>query len=129
MLGIQLATQYRKKRLIMSNDNARLFDDLTRVAGGAVSVLSAIGKQVQAGLQEQVGKNFSGISGGSADVERLQGVITKMRIEQEDLKKRVAELEAMVGVKKKSAPADKAAKKAPAKAKAKKAPAKKSSRK
>lgn len=110
----------------MSNDNARLFDDLTRVAGGAVSVLSAIGKQVQAGLQEQVGKNFSGMSGGSADVERLQGVITKMRVEQEDLKKRVAELESIVAVKKKSAPS---AKKAPAKAKAKKAPAKKSTRK
>lgn len=110
----------------MSNDNARLFDDLTRVAGGAVSVLSAIGKQVQAGLQEQVGKNFSGMSGSSADVERLQGVITKMRVDQEDLKKRVAELEALVGVKKKSAPA---AKKAPAKAKAKKAPTKKSGRK
>ncbi len=109
----------------MSNDNARLFDDLTRVAGGAVSVLSAIGKQLQAGLQEQVGKNFSGMSGGSADTERLLGVISKMRVEQEELKKRVAELESMIGVKKKASPA----KKASANTKAKKAPAKKSSKK
>ena len=87
----------------MSNDNARLFDDLTRVAGGAVSVLSALGKQMGAGLQEQVGKNFGVASGASSDdVERLQGVVTKLRLEQEDLKTRIAALESLLGVKMKT---------------------------
>lgn len=96
----------------MSQDNSRLFDDLTRVAGGAVSVFSALGKQLQAGIQD---KKFGGNDGASDDVARLQGVITKLRLEQEDLKLRVAALEALVGVKKpvaKKAPAKKPAAKA-----------------
>lgn len=95
----------------MSNDNARLFDDLTRVAGGAMSVLSTLGKQVQSNLQEQVGKNFAGTSGQADDVARLQGVVTKLRLEQEDLKSRIAALEALVGVKKKATPKKATAKK------------------
>lgn len=89
----------------MTNDNARLFDDLTRVAGGAASIFSAIGKQLQAGLQDQMGRSFS--SSSSDEVTRLQGTVTKLRLEQEELKKRIAELETMMGVKKQ--PAKKAA--------------------
>lgn len=89
----------------MTNDNARLFDDLTRVAGGAASIFSAIGKQLQAGLQDQMGRSFS--SSSSDEVARLQGTVTKLRLEQEELKKRIAELETMMGVKKQ--PAKKAA--------------------
>lgn len=108
----------------MSIDN-RLFDDLTRVAGGAASILSAVGKQIGEGLKDQMGDKFNfpsssaaGFSAANDDVERLQGVVTKLRMEQEDLKARIAALESMLNVKPKaSAPA----KKAPAKASAPKA--------
>lgn len=93
-------------------DNSRILDDLSRVAGGAFSVLSALGKQVQSNLKEQMGDQFASPAAND-DVARLQGVVTKLRIEQEDLKSRIAELETMLG------------KKAPAK----KTPAKKSAAK
>jgi len=108
-------------------DNSRILDDLSRVAGGAFSVLSALGKQVQSNLKEQMGDQFASPAAND-DVARLQGVVTKLRIEQEDLKSRIAELETMLGKKApaKKAPAKKiAAKKvAPKKAAAKKKKAK-----
>lgn len=108
-------------------DNSRILDDLSRVAGGAFSVLSALGKQVQSNLKEQMGDQFASPAAND-DVARLQGMVTKLRIEQEDLKSRIAELETMLGKKApaKKAPAKKiAAKKvAPKKAAAKKKKAK-----
>ncbi|MFA7275486.1 MAG: hypothetical protein WC043_01640 [Pseudobdellovibrionaceae bacterium] len=114
----------------MSIDNARIFDDLTRVAGGAASILSALGKQLQTGLRDQMGVDVhSSMFGGAPandDVERLQGVVTKLRLEQEELKRRVADLESLLGKKAKPAAKTKtAAAKKPAKAPAKKAAAKK----
>ncbi|OFW87642.1 MAG: hypothetical protein A3J37_04375 [Alphaproteobacteria bacterium RIFCSPHIGHO2_12_FULL_45_9] len=102
-------------------DNSRILDDLSRVAGGAFSVLSALGKQVQSNLKEQMGDQFASPAAND-DVARLQGVVTKLRIEQEDLKSRIAELEAMIG---KKAPAKNATSATKAKAKAKPAASKK----
>lgn len=101
-------------------DNSRIIDDLSRVAGGAFSVLSALGKQVQSNIKDQVGDKFASPSAND-DVARLQGVVTKLRIEQEDLKSRIAELEALIG---KKAPAKKAVPAAKAKAKKPAAPKK-----
>ena len=102
-------------------DNSRILDDLSRVAGGAFSVLSALGKQVQNNLKENMGDKFSS-GAANDDVTRLQGVVSKLRIEQESMKSRIAELETMLG--KKAPAAKKAAAKAKpaAKAKAKTAP-------
>ena len=94
-------------------DNSRILDDLSRVAGGAFSVLSALGKQVQNNLKENMGDTFSS-GAANDDVARLQGVVTKLRIEQESMKSRIAELETMLG---KKAPAKKAAAKPAAKTK------------
>ena len=80
------------------DNNSRILDDLTRVAGGAFNILSTLGKQVQGNLKDQMGDKF-GPSHANDDIVRLQGMVSKLRIEQEDLKKRVAELEAMVGKK------------------------------
>jgi len=77
------------------DNNSRILDDLTRVAGGAFNILSTLGKQVQGNLKDQMGDKF-GPSHANDDIVRLQGMVSKLRIEQEDLKKRVAELEAMV---------------------------------
>ena len=98
------------------DNNSRILDDLTRVAGGAFTILSTIGKQVQSNLKDQMGDKF-GAPHANDDVLRLQGMVSKLRIEQEDLKKRVAELEAMVS--------KKPAKKAPAKKTATKTKSKK----
>lgn len=114
----------------MPLDN-KLFDDLTRVAGGAASVLAAIGKQVGEGLKDQMGDKFQApsFSGSAAndDVDRLQGVVTKLRLEQEEMKTRIAELEALLGVAAKKVPAPKSTQKKSGtnKTAAKKAPAKK----
>lgn len=102
-------------------DNSRIIDDLTRVAGGAFSVFSALGKQIQNNIKDQVGDKFSSPAAND-DITRLQGVVTKLRMEQEDLKSRIAELEAMLGKKtkpvaKKAAAPKPAAKKTAAKAK------------
>ena len=44
-------------------DNSRILDDLSRVAGGAFSVLSALGKQVQHNLKDQMGDKFTSSHG------------------------------------------------------------------
>ena len=106
-------------------DNSRILDDLSRVAGGAFSILSALKTQVQSNMKDNMGGKFGSSFGSSAandDVARLQGVVSKLRIEQESLKSRIAELEAMLG---KKAPKAKAATAKPAaKAKPKAAPQK-----
>ncbi|HPQ50850.1 MAG TPA: hypothetical protein PKZ89_04170 [Alphaproteobacteria bacterium] len=109
----------------MTIDN-KLFEDLTRVASGAASVFASLGKHLGEGLKDQMDEKFSGGSSSTAheDVDRLQGVITKLRVEQEYMKKRIEELEALLGKK----PAAKATKKSVVKATATtkaKAPAKK----
>jgi BMFP domain-containing protein YqiC len=76
-------------------DNRRILDDLTRVAGGAFTVLSTLGKQVQNNLKDQMGNQFSSSESNDA-ILHLQGMVTKLRIEQEDLKKRIRELETLV---------------------------------
>ena len=114
----------------MTIDN-KLFDDLTRVAGGAVSILSSVGKQLGEGIKDQMGDKFSDSpfspsSAANDDIDRLQGVVTKLRLEQEELKERIAALESMLGAKvKKPATKAKAASKTAKKAAPKKSPAKK----
>lgn len=99
-------------------DNNRILDDLTRVAGGAFTVFSALGKQIQNNLKDQMGDKFSS-SVANDDVMRLQGVVTKLRIEQEDLKARISELESMLGKKPAKPKAKAAPKKTASKVKAK----------
>ncbi len=110
----------------MTIDN-KLFEDLTRVASGAATVFVTLGKQLGEGLKDQVGEKFApdfmaGNSAANDDIDRLQGVVTKLRIEQEDMKKRIAELEAMLG---KKVPAAKTKVKTKISAKTKASPAKK----
>ncbi|MBL8642275.1 MAG: hypothetical protein JNL76_09210 [Alphaproteobacteria bacterium] len=76
-------------------DNRRILDDLTRVAGGAFTVLSTLGKQVQNNLKDQMGNQFSSSESDDA-ILHLQGMVSKLRIEQEDLKKRIRELETLL---------------------------------
>ncbi len=98
----------------MASDN-RLFDDLARMAGGAASLISTVRRQVGSDLKERAQSYTSRMDLATRDeIERLQATISKFRIEQEQLKSRVTELEAALGKKTSLKPAT-ASKKKPVK--------------
>ncbi len=85
----------------MASDN-RLFDDLARMAGGAASLISTVRRQVGSDIKERAQSYTARMDLATRDeIERLQATISKFRSEQEQLKARVAELEASVGGKSK----------------------------
>lgn len=102
----------------MASDN-RFLDDLARMAGGAASLASTIRRQVSSDLKERAYSYTSRMDlADSHEVERLQASVSKLRSEQEQMKKRITELEAALGTKAKPKAAVKAApKKKPAKRK------------
>ena len=73
----------------------RFFDDLARVATGALGALSGVRSEVEARLREQLENLLAGMDLVSRDeFEAVKAMAAKARSEQEDLTKRVAELEA-----------------------------------
>ena len=116
----------------MALDN-KLFDDLARVAGGAVSLISTVRQQVKADLRGRVDGVADRMDLAARDeVERLQAQVAKFRIEQELLKTRIAELEAKVSGKKaapKAEPKSKAKTKTASQSASKKKPTSKAKRK
>lgn len=88
----------------MASDK-NLFDDLARMAGGAASLASTIRRQIRSDLKERAYAYTSKMDLADRDeVERLQATIAKFRLEQEELKKRIAALEAAAGTKAKTKP-------------------------
>lgn len=91
----------------------KILDDIARVAGGAVNILS--------GLQQQIHEEIKSRMDDMAhrmdlvpreDLERAEAMIAKLRKRQDDLEKRLEALERQKPVLKKAAsPAKKAAKK------------------
>src|SRR6266700_2760381 len=72
----------------------RFFDDLARVAAGAVGALSGVKSEVESRLREQLERVLAGMDLVSRDeFEAVKAMAAKARSEQEDLQKRVAELE------------------------------------
>ena len=72
----------------------RFLDDLARVAAGALGTLSGVKTEVETRLREQLEKVPSGMDLVSRDeFEAVKAMAAKARAEQEDLVKRVAELE------------------------------------
>jgi BMFP domain-containing protein YqiC len=72
----------------------RFFDDLARVAAGALGTLSGVKSEVESRLREQLEKVLGGMDLVSRDeFEAVKAMAAKARSEQEDLAKRVAELE------------------------------------
>src|ERR1700739_2975905 len=72
----------------------RFFDDLARVAAGAFGALSGVKSEVESRLREQLEKVLAGMDLVSRDeFEAVKAMAAKARSEQEDLVKRVAELE------------------------------------
>lgn len=72
----------------------RIFDDLARVAAGAMSTLSGVRSEVESRLREQLERVLAGMDLVSRDeFEAVKAMAAKAREEQEELQKRLAELE------------------------------------
>ena len=73
----------------------QFFDDLARVAAGAVSTLSGVKGEVESRLREQLERVLAGMDLVSRDeFEAVKAMAAKARGEQEDLAAKVAVLEA-----------------------------------
>ena len=72
----------------------RFFDDLARVASGALGTLSGVKTEVETRLREQLEKVLAGMDLVSREeFEAVKAMAAKARSEQEDLANRVVELE------------------------------------
>jgi BMFP domain-containing protein YqiC len=72
----------------------RFFDDLARVASGAMGALSGVKGEVETRLREQLEKILAGMDLVSREeFEAVKAVAAKARAEQEDLAKRLTDLE------------------------------------
>jgi BMFP domain-containing protein YqiC len=72
----------------------RFFDDLARVAAGAMGALSGVRSEVEWRMREQLERVLAGMDLVSRDeFEAVKAMAAKARSEQEDMAKRVAELE------------------------------------
>lgn len=75
---------------------SRFFDDLARVAAGAVGTLSGVKSELETRLREQLERVLAGMDLVSRDeFEAVKAMAAKARAEQEDLAMRVAELEGL----------------------------------
>ena len=111
---------------------SRVFDDLAKVAGGAVSTLSGIKAEVEVLVRQQIERLLVEVDMVPRDeFDAVKAMAAKARSEQEKLEKRILELEARLGVKAPARPqsptgkAKPAAKKAKTAAKSKSRPARK----
>jgi BMFP domain-containing protein YqiC len=72
----------------------RIFDDLARVAAGAMGTLSGLRSEVEARIREQFERVLAGMDLVSRDeFEAVKAMAAKARAEQEDLARRLAALE------------------------------------
>jgi len=73
---------------------SRFFEDLARVASGALGTLSGVKTEVETRLREQLERVLAGMDLVSRDeFEAVKAMAAKARSEQEDLARRLAELE------------------------------------
>jgi hypothetical protein len=76
---------------------SRFFDDLARVAAGAMGSLSGVKSEVESRLRDQLERVLAGMDLVTRDeFEAVKAMAAKARSEQEDLAKRVAKLERVV---------------------------------
>jgi BMFP domain-containing protein YqiC len=88
----------------MPNDN-RLFEDFSRMAGGAMSSFTALREEMEARLREQVERMLAGMDLVRRDeFEATQAMAEAARTENAELTKRIEALEAQLAKPAKSAP-------------------------
>jgi BMFP domain-containing protein YqiC len=72
----------------------RFFDDLARVASGAAGALSGVRGEIEGRLRAQLERILAGMDLVSREeFEAVKAMAAKARAEQEDLQRRVSELE------------------------------------
>jgi BMFP domain-containing protein YqiC len=72
----------------------RFFDDLARVAAGAMGTLSGVRSEVETRIREQLERVLAGMDLVSRDeFEAVKAMAAKARSEQEDLQRRLARIE------------------------------------
>ena len=75
----------------------RIFDDIARVAGGAIGALSGVRGELEARLRDQLERILAGMDLVSREeFEAVKAMAAKARTEQEELLRRIAELEARI---------------------------------
>ena len=75
----------------------RFLDDLARMAAGAMGTLSGMRSEVESRIREQLERLLAGMDLVSRDeFEAVKAMAAKARSEQEDLERRVEELESRV---------------------------------
>jgi|SRR5580698_4858728 BMFP domain-containing protein YqiC len=72
----------------------RFFDDLARVANGAMGALSGVRGDIEARFRDQLERVLAGMDLVSREeFEAVKAMAAKARAEQEELQRRLAELE------------------------------------
>jgi BMFP domain-containing protein YqiC len=75
----------------------RFFDDLARVAGGAVGALSGVRADIEARVRDQLERVLAGMDLVSREeFEAVKAMAAKARDEQEELLRRIAALESQL---------------------------------
>ena len=75
----------------------RLFDDIARVANGAVGALSGVRADIEARLRDQLERVLAGMDLVSREeFEAVKAMAAKARGEQEELLRRIAALESQL---------------------------------
>jgi BMFP domain-containing protein YqiC len=83
---------------------SRLFDDLAKVAGGAVSTFGAVKEEIETRVKERVERLMAEMDLPTADeVAAVRAMAQKAREEQDVLMERIAALEARVAILEKTA--------------------------
>ncbi len=94
---------------------SRIFDDLAKVAGGAVSTLSGIKAEIEVLVRQQIERLLVEVDMVPRDeFDAVKAMAAKARSEQEKQEKRILELEARLGVKAPARPKSQAGKAKPA---------------
>ena len=71
------------------------FDDLSKMANGAMGALSGVKDEMEARFRDQIAKILDGMDIPRRDeFETVKAMATKAREENEELKKQIAELQA-----------------------------------
>ena len=75
----------------------RFFDDLARVANGAMGALSGVRSDIESRVRDQLERVLAGMDVVSREeFEAVKAMAAKARAEQEDLQRRVAALESQL---------------------------------
>ncbi len=91
----------------MQTEN-RLFDDLAKVAGGALSALTGVKTEVEALVRQQFERLLADMNLVTREeFDVVQGMAAKARAEQETLEARLVDLEARLAALEGKAPAKK----------------------